>query len=87
MIFFDCNIWLFVECIVTGDTPCPLFQDEEIIQQPADFLTLAEAYSTAATGFIHQMAGMYACILLVHRDVGRRGFKSSRKLWTKKRTI
>ncbi|XP_065912196.1 arylsulfatase A-like [Dysidea avara] len=39
-----------------GDTPCPVFQDEKIMQQPADFLTLSETYSTAATSFIHQMA-------------------------------
>ena len=64
MIFY---IWLLVECIVTGDTPCPVFQDEKIIQQPADFLTLAETYSTAATGFIHQMAGMYTYIASLQR--------------------
>ncbi|XP_065912199.1 arylsulfatase A-like isoform X2 [Dysidea avara] len=42
---------------VAGATPCPLYKDEKIVQQPANFLTLAETYSTAATGFIHEMAG------------------------------
>lgn len=39
-----------------GDTPCPLFENDTIIQQPADFLTLSQRYSTAATSYIHQMA-------------------------------
>ncbi|XP_065912186.1 arylsulfatase A-like [Dysidea avara] len=37
-------------------TPCPLYENDKIIQQPADFLKLSETYSSAATGFIHQMA-------------------------------
>ena len=35
-----------------GDTPCPVFENTEILQQPADMTTLAERYSNAATGFI-----------------------------------
>ncbi|XP_065912203.1 arylsulfatase A-like isoform X2 [Dysidea avara] len=42
---------------VPETTPCPLYEDETIVQQPADFLKLSETYSTAATGFIHEMAG------------------------------
>ena len=40
-----------------GDTPCPLFENNTIIQQPVNFLTLSQTYSTAATGYIRQMAG------------------------------
>ena len=47
-------IWLLI-----ADTPCPLYENDKIIQQPADFLTLSESYSSAATGFIHQMTGTY----------------------------
>ena len=46
-------------CALAETTPCPLYEDETIVQQPADFLKLSETYSTAATGFIHEMAGMY----------------------------
>ena len=31
-----------------GDTPCPLFENDTIIQQPVNFLTLSQTYSTAA---------------------------------------
>ncbi len=34
------------------DSPCPVFENTNILQQPADFTTLAERYSNAATGFI-----------------------------------
>ena len=47
-------------CALAETTPCPLYEDETIVQQPADFLKLSETYSTAATGFIHEMAGMYS---------------------------
>ena len=49
----------------TGDTPCPLFENDEIIQQPADFLTLSETYSTAATSYIHHMAGTFMYYYIV----------------------
>ena len=41
----------------TGDVPCPLFENEKIIQQPADFLTLMSTYINAATSFIESKAG------------------------------
>jgi len=47
---------------LAGTTPCPLYQDNTIVQQPANFLALSETYSTAATNFIHEMAGMYVYI-------------------------
>ena len=37
--------------------PCPLFQNDKIIQQPADFLMLIDNYMNAATSFIKQQAG------------------------------
>ena len=37
--------------------PCPLFQNDQIIQQPADFLMLIDNYMNAATSFIKQQAG------------------------------
>ena len=40
-----------------GDTPCPIFENTDILQQPADMTTLAERYSNAATGFIKANAG------------------------------
>ena len=50
--------------ICIGDTPCPLFENDTIILQPANFLSLSQTYSTAATGYIRQMAGtyMYVCM-------------------------
>ena len=56
----DTCIWYTIMShVFTGDTPCPLFENDKIIQQPADFLTLSQQYSTAATSYIHQMAGMF----------------------------
>lgn len=43
--------------ISTGDTPCPLYNDEKIMQQPADFLTLTQNYASFATSFIQTSAG------------------------------
>ena len=37
--------------------PCPLFENDEIRQQPADFLTLTNTYANAATSFIKTKAG------------------------------
>ena len=39
--------------------PCPLFENSEILQQPADFLKLTSAYVNAATSFIKTKAGEY----------------------------
>ena len=38
-------------------TPCPLYENEEIIQQPVDLTELTDKYSNAATGFIKANAG------------------------------
>ena len=40
-------------------TGCPLYENEKIIQQPADFLQLSQRYVDAATSFIHDQAGVY----------------------------
>lgn len=37
--------------------PCPVFEKETIIQQPADFLTLTSTYVNGATSFIKTKAG------------------------------
>ena len=60
-----CSFQIVHNSYFTGDTPCPLFENDKIIQQPADFLTLSQTYSTAATGYIHQMAGTYATYTLL----------------------
>jgi arylsulfatase A len=38
------------------DTPCPLFENTTIIQQPADLLTITQTYINASTSFIHTTA-------------------------------
>ena len=40
----------------TDETPCPLYQNEKIVQQPADFLTLTENYVKGAESFIKTVA-------------------------------
>ena len=40
-----------------GYSGCPVFENADIIEQPVNFLTLAERYSNAATGFIKANAG------------------------------
>ena len=37
--------------------PCPLFENEELIQQPADLLKITATYMNAATSFIKTKAG------------------------------
>ena len=51
----SCIIFVYV---FTGDTPCPVYENDTIIQQPVDLLELSETYSIAATNFINEMAGM-----------------------------
>jgi len=48
-----------------------LYENDKIIQQPADFLKLSETYSSAATGFIHQMAGKcpYVTYVIIYNTV------------------
>lgn len=50
--------------------PCPLFENSEIQQQPADFLTLTSTYANGATSFIKTKAGKnlhYSlCSLAIH---------------------
>ena len=43
-----------------GESPCPLFQNEKIVQQPADFLQLTENYVKGAESFIKTNASMLA---------------------------
>ena len=38
-------------------TPCPVFENDKIVQQPADLLTLTATYMNAATSFIKTKAG------------------------------
>ena len=40
-----------------GLTPCPLFENDKIIQQPANLLTLTATYINAATSFIKAKTG------------------------------
>ena len=44
----------------SGVVPCPVFENDKIVQQPADFLGLTSSYVDAATSFIKANAGMYA---------------------------
>jgi hypothetical protein len=44
-------------CVIVDYVPCPLFENDEIHQQPADFLTLTSTYANAATSFIKTKAG------------------------------
>ena len=39
-------------------TGCPLYENDKIIRQPADFLQLSQRYVDAATSFIHDQAGV-----------------------------
>ena len=43
-----------------GESPCPLFQNDKIVQQPADFLQLTENYVKGAESFIKTNASMLA---------------------------
>ena len=55
MFILSCIIFVYV---FTDDTPCPLYENDTIIKQPVDLLKLSETYSTTATNFINEMAGM-----------------------------
>ena len=52
-------ITLFHIIIIIAYVPCPLFENSEILQQPADFLKLTSAYVNAATSFIKTKTGEY----------------------------
>ncbi len=41
-----------------GTTPCALFKNEKIVQQPADFLQLTENYVKGAESFIKTASGV-----------------------------
>jgi arylsulfatase A len=53
---FAPNIPCFDRCR-TGETPCPVFENTDIVQQPADLLSLTATYIDAATSFIKTKAG------------------------------
>ena len=59
-LFLSCIIFVYV---FTDDTPCPVYENDKIIQQPVDLLGLSKTYSTAATKFINDMAGMLYYVL------------------------
>lgn len=42
--------------LLSEDTPCPLYNDDTIVEQPADFLMLTENYVKFATSFIKESA-------------------------------
>lgn len=50
---------MFAAAAYTG---CPLYENLKIVQQPADFLKLSQRYVDAATGFIHDQAGVLICV-------------------------
>lgn len=62
-------------CLMKGQTyeaPCPIYENDAIVHQPADYTTLSEQYSKAATGFIMENAGknpffLYMAFNHVHR--------------------
>ncbi|CAI8012829.1 Arylsulfatase A, partial [Geodia barretti] len=53
---FAPNIPCFDSCR-TDETPCPVFNNTDIVQQPADLLSLTATYINAATSFIKTKAG------------------------------
>lgn len=40
------------------DVGCPVFSNEKIVQQPADFVNLTNAYISSATETIKKAAGL-----------------------------
>ena len=57
------SIILVLPLLPLENVPCPLFENGQIVQQPADLLTLTETYINAATSFIKTKAGMGGCML------------------------
>ena len=53
--------------------PCPLFENDELVQQPADLLKITATYMNAATSFIKTKAGA------LHGEIG--SHLSSSRLW------
>ena len=48
---------------------CPVFENDVIVQQPADLLTLTEDYVSAASSFIKTNAGTLHCTSVLYRTV------------------
>ena len=46
-----CNVCFLPDCV-----GCPVFENNVIVEQPAELLTLSEKYVNAATSFIEQNA-------------------------------
>ncbi|XP_064396908.1 arylsulfatase A-like [Halichondria panicea] len=63
LVCFYPNAPCFDKCR-TGESPCPLFQNEKIVQQPADFLQLTENYVKGAESFIKTNANKKAPFFL-----------------------
>lgn len=55
IICFYPNQSCFDRC-AASTAPCPLFEDDKIIQQPVDLTTLTQRYTDAATAFIQKSA-------------------------------
>jgi len=49
--------------------PCPLFENDKIVQQPANLLTVTTNYANAATSFIRAKAGWYLTAVNLFRHV------------------
>ena len=55
LFLFLSKIIMVTFCIEFVD--CPVFENDKIVQQPADLLTLTENYVSAASSFIKSNAG------------------------------
>ena len=44
-------------CLDSSYSPCPLYENTTIIEQPVNFLTLHDKYVSAATSFIKRESG------------------------------
>ena len=55
------RIFLTSLCLIPGDVGCPVFSDETIVQQPADFLNLTNSYVYNAIQAIKKAKGLLVC--------------------------
>ena len=51
------NVYIYIILWFPDETPCPVFNNTDIVQQPADLLSLTATYINAATSFIKTKAG------------------------------
>ena len=49
-----------LEFMCAGDAPCPIFSNTEIVQQPANFLNVTNAYVSNAKDVIKKSAGTFS---------------------------